>query len=863
MSGYSPLVSVIVPTYNCDRYIGEAVESVLAQTTSPYEIIVVDDGSTDNTAQALAPYRDSVHVVRQDNQGVAAARNAGIALAKGDLIAFLDADDTFFPEKLAKQADCFVRSPTLGMVISGWQIVTKAGELLSIATPWKDNPVLDLKAAVLCKPARPSATMIRRDWCRRTGGFDTALSSAEDLDFLLRLMLEGCEAMWLPEVQVSYRQHAGSLMTQGQHLLHNTDQVMARLFSHPDLSAEIRKLKQQERYQSLVWLAARMYYDGYVPECEACLKQSLSYVTERSSHIIFDWFQAFKGYATDYGFQFDSYALTSSKEWKRATECVLFPWQAQSKSQPKSLKKSLEKSLEESQAEEKPAPPAGLSDKQILLYSDDPGAGGILQCNHAIVCHLTKAGYSVSHMHCNHETPLTQKEALLGVQPIDLGYHADSDMSRSFKDVEGIKHSFQAHSVDLIIFSDGWPFSNLAAKQAAFDLGIPYIIVLGFVEPSCVDYSCQDGVSYRDLAALQYARSQSVVAVSEENLSLLRRLFDLPDAIGQVIYNGRPAEYFVASGEPHRQRLRQAFDIPADGVMCFTSGRLEPVKGYQHQIEAMKHLKKNLVWEKLYFVWAGPGLAQMSRSNELSLRAAADAAGVTDRVRFLGQRWDVAAWLEASDIFVLTSEAEGMPLSVMEAMAKGLPVVATAVSGIPEELGDTGQLLTSPNEDAVATVNELVNVIERWASSAALRQDVGARCQQRARKLFQQAEMVRQYEAVVRDVLTGDRDTQKYPGRTRPWVTQKVWDVERQFRYASWVWQAWARYEANDFEGMDAALTQALTLRPAAAGWPIFEWGEQFMRLCREQGRSLNGDGLTGSQVWRRFTLEHKHSSVG
>ncbi|MFM6456289.1 MAG: glycosyltransferase family 2 protein, partial [Planktothrix sp.] len=126
MLSSSPQVSVIIPVYNGERYISQAIDSVLSQTDSNYEIIIVDDGSTDNTHQIIQHYiekcqdLDLIRYIFQSNQGVAAARNQGIQIAKGEFIALLDQDDVFLPEKLAHQVAYFQTHPDVAIVNSGW-----------------------------------------------------------------------------------------------------------------------------------------------------------------------------------------------------------------------------------------------------------------------------------------------------------------------------------------------------------------------------------------------------------------------------------------------------------------------------------------------------------------------------------------------------------------------------------------------------------------------------------------------------------------------------------------------------------------------------------------------------------------------
>jgi glycosyltransferase involved in cell wall biosynthesis len=182
-------------------------------------------------------------------------------------------------------------------------------------------------------------------------------------------------------------------------------------------------------------------------------------------------------------------------------------------------------------------------------------------------------------------------------------------------------------------------------------------------------------------------------------------------------------------------------------VVCITVARMELSKGYHYQLEAIRQLKQDSVWSKLYFMWVGIG------SLGARLRAAVMGLGVTDRVKFLGRRFDIPNLLDAADIFVLPSQFEGMPLSVTEAMAKGLPVAASAVSGISEQLGDTGVLLPDPERDPQSSVSELAGTIRTWAMHPELRFAVGRACKERAKRLFTQDRMFRQYLEIIRDIL--------------------------------------------------------------------------------------------------------------
>jgi glycosyltransferase involved in cell wall biosynthesis len=315
-SDVDPLVSIIIPTYNCDRYIVRAVESVLEQEDCSYEIIIIDDGSTDRTQQVLEPYVDRLRYILQNNQGVAAARNRGIDLAKGNLIAFLDADDYFLPGKLVAQATIFAQRPDLGIVHSGWQRVNDLGQKILDVCPWDNIPELDLVNWLRWKPVLPSAMMFRREWLQYVGGFDLRFPPAEDTDLVLRLALEGCKSVWLRQITVCYRQHDRSAMHKGLPQARSLSAVMDNFFVKPDLPEKVRLMEHSVRYGTLVWIAWYLHYTGHPKEMTDYLKRAWNYRPGSIAETVISWAENFAEFSHNWGVKFDVNALTRSQEWQ-------------------------------------------------------------------------------------------------------------------------------------------------------------------------------------------------------------------------------------------------------------------------------------------------------------------------------------------------------------------------------------------------------------------------------------------------------------------------------------------------------------------------------------------------------------------
>jgi len=189
------LVSVIIPTYNRAHCVGEAVQSVLNQTYQFFELIVVDDGSTDNTLEVLRAFGDRVRVVSQTNSGVSAARNLGMRTAIGKYLAFLDSDDIWLPEKLEHQLKLMADE---GIILSAtnWQSKTQnntasAFDFLTFEDSWICERPTEFVSRIGGHNIMHSSWLVRRDKLLELGGFDAAVDLAEDNHLLFRLAFRG------------------------------------------------------------------------------------------------------------------------------------------------------------------------------------------------------------------------------------------------------------------------------------------------------------------------------------------------------------------------------------------------------------------------------------------------------------------------------------------------------------------------------------------------------------------------------------------------------------------------------------------------------------------------------------------------
>ncbi|MFC2023356.1 glycosyltransferase family 2 protein [Chloroflexota bacterium] len=281
-----PRVSVVMPCYNAELYLREAIQSVLDQTFEDYEIVAVDDGSTDGTRTVVEAFDDSrLRYIYRENGGPGAARNTGISAARGEYIAPLDADDLALPHRLSSQLAALDAEPTLSVVGSGYEWIDGAGQHIPWERhSWQRFPDLDgIRGWLFDCPVVPSATMLRRAAWEDVEGFDETLIGPEDWNFWLRLILQGHRIGWHKEVVCLYRHRPDGLSHQAQRMLADCSLVLRQVMERPDFPPELLEAGTQALALRYIDGTKRLFWAGQWPEGEAALEEALRLYPELMS----------------------------------------------------------------------------------------------------------------------------------------------------------------------------------------------------------------------------------------------------------------------------------------------------------------------------------------------------------------------------------------------------------------------------------------------------------------------------------------------------------------------------------------------------------------------------------------------------
>jgi glycosyltransferase involved in cell wall biosynthesis len=314
-----PLVSIIIPCYNAERWISEAIQSCLDQTYRPIEIIVIDDGSTDGSLEIIKSFGDAVRWETGPNRGGNAARNRGFALSQGEYIQWLDADDYIFPEKIERQVRFLQGSGAEG-VYSDWFLHYEPESGRRFSDKLVTAGQQDIITALLSNEwwVSPNTPLWTRAAVLAAGGWDERLRMGQDRDFFLSVALSGAKIVYQPGCFAAYRRSGKGTVS--------TSNSISGLESHCLILAKAEDSLRQsnqfiEKYQHAMahcyFKIARSYYDTDRTRYKELLKKVLTLNPRYQSHVspIYDTLQRVFGFAM--ADRLASYKRIAFKRWLR------------------------------------------------------------------------------------------------------------------------------------------------------------------------------------------------------------------------------------------------------------------------------------------------------------------------------------------------------------------------------------------------------------------------------------------------------------------------------------------------------------------------------------------------------------------
>jgi glycosyltransferase involved in cell wall biosynthesis len=276
-------VSVVIPAYNAMTYLPDTLESVFKQTFTDFEVLIIDDGSTDNIGQWVKEIIDPrVKLIVQNNQGVSAARNTGINHAQGEYIAFLDADDLWEPTKLEKQVICLEKNPEIGLVDTWVALVDEHSH--PTGTVIKTNAEGNVWKQIIERPTVVcgSSPLVRRSCFTNVGLFNRDLSGSADWDMWIRVASRYLFAV-IKQPLVYYRQHYNSMSTNCQKMLQDNHAVINKTFQ--TVPSHLQYLKTRSYGNVNLYLAWRCLDNGNCQESIYFRRQAILYYPQ----LLFSW----------------------------------------------------------------------------------------------------------------------------------------------------------------------------------------------------------------------------------------------------------------------------------------------------------------------------------------------------------------------------------------------------------------------------------------------------------------------------------------------------------------------------------------------------------------------------------------------
>ena len=258
-----PLVSVIIPTYNYASYVTRTVSSCMEQTYKNIEIVVVDDGSTDNTAQVLGEFGSAINYIFQENRGVSAARNKGMEHARGDYITFVDADDYLTKESLKERLDILLKKPDIGIVVSDKYTTSLLDDTLSFKPALKKDKISETfyKDLLLKKISFATATALMRSSVAKKCSFPENITNGEDIAYFTKIFFS-TKGYYLAKPTVVIMKHPASLRHDIEKIKRQDMNLVQTIFDDPFYKGSLNFLRKRFSSNRYLSLSRSFYLSG-------------------------------------------------------------------------------------------------------------------------------------------------------------------------------------------------------------------------------------------------------------------------------------------------------------------------------------------------------------------------------------------------------------------------------------------------------------------------------------------------------------------------------------------------------------------------------------------------------------------------
>ncbi len=697
--GSETKVSVIIPSYNHAHYIREAIESVLSQTYKNIEIVVIDDGSTDNTKEVLSPYikNQRIHYICQENRGLSAARNAGLKAAQGQCIKFLDSDDFLYPEQIERQVAQISTGDNL-ISISNFCLLRPNGEMLKLKYCPADDEYQQLAYLIEVNQVPPHTLLIPKAIIQKVGGFDETLSGCADWDLWIRILQDGVVIKHLPYTGCCYRILMSSMSADIKEMFVEKCKVIEKvniwLLNQINLSSY-----KERRYEieATLKINKKLF--------EECLARRISFedVLSNTLRVTDQLFRTQKS-----GIFKILYKLIGTKTYIR----LLYFYNVLLKKNYKFNLLHIENlwKFGETTRDYWELSHRNKLKHFVFLRKLMPGDGwGGTEA--VIMDWFTRIDYQqrkvtlvvprgskekFSHRIQVNSWPVNIIEYDFPPYWLTSGWHRFTRLRWFLNTLKPAK----------IIFVSGWyidfRFSDILAGFLSARGNIVMHENVGPGVPpeksSKKHFGVIPGLAlwWHKHTFPIYAKAyfcKKILFVSDDIRKKYIDLWGYPKYNSLVMHHGTEVSRFAPSTDI-RAAMRKEYGLADTDIAIIATARLAQFKRLDRLIDAFDRASRDYKNIRLFLVGTGP--------LEQELKQLAESKASHNGIRFLGHVDNVPDLLRMSDIYVLSSDNEGLSLALMEAMASGLICISTKCPGSGEIIKDgVNGFLVEKNSEAV------------------------------------------------------------------------------------------------------------------------------------------------------------------